>query len=224
MKGDIAFDLLQQLVDMAIEHCHRTETAKSLRPIFGAPAPRRIDLPQRDVGQPNNGLAGRTTLEVMLEPFELVRAGIALAARPEPGNVDERDKMYSARIETVPAARLRLWREAGKEWLADVDQHVVLTWMKCVSIPVSLTSCCAVSHFVSRHRWLTSLGVKRKRATRSHGADVVKQSLEGCRRVRIWCFVEADMRIADLDQAQARRIRSRSCRVDDEWRSTGRGR
>src|SRR3984893_8823651 len=52
MEDDIAFDFLHQLVDMAIEHRDRAEPfeqSERLGRILGAPAPFRIDGPERNM-------------------------------------------------------------------------------------------------------------------------------------------------------------------------------
>src|SRR5690242_2130348 len=48
MEGDVAFDLLHHLVDVAVEHGHRAEAFQEIerpRAVVGTPAPGRIDAP-----------------------------------------------------------------------------------------------------------------------------------------------------------------------------------
>ena len=54
VEGDAPFHFLGDLVDVPVEHRHRTEPREQLQRlggIVGAPAPLGIDGPQRDVGE-----------------------------------------------------------------------------------------------------------------------------------------------------------------------------
>src|SRR5512143_3598395 len=54
MEGHVAFDLLHDLVDVAVEHGHRTEPlqhGERLHAVVGAPAPFGINRPERDMGE-----------------------------------------------------------------------------------------------------------------------------------------------------------------------------
>src|SRR5208282_5757981 len=58
VERDVAFDLLHHLVDVAVEHRHRTEALEEFEraaAVFGAPAPIRIDGPERNVGEHDDG-------------------------------------------------------------------------------------------------------------------------------------------------------------------------
>src|SRR6185312_4918941 len=91
VEGDVTLDLLHHLVDMAVEHGDRAEAfqvGERLRAVLGAPAPFRIDSPERDMREHDDRLRGRTALEVLLEPFELVVAEIAEPASLEIDDVD----------------------------------------------------------------------------------------------------------------------------------------
>src|SRR5882724_4779110 len=69
VEGDVALDLLHHLVDVAVEHCHRTEALEVIQragAVLGAPAPGRIDRPQRNMGEHDDGHRFRFALEIIL--------------------------------------------------------------------------------------------------------------------------------------------------------------
>src|SRR5215467_10562588 len=110
MKGDLALDLLHDLVDVAVEDGHRPkalEVVERARGIVRAPSPLRIDAPERDVCEDDNWRRRRAFLEVVLQPFELVVAEIAQAAGLEIDHVNEADEMHAVGVEAVPAGALR---------------------------------------------------------------------------------------------------------------------
>ena len=81
MERDLTFDLLHHLVNMAVQHGHGTEpldVRQCLFAVVGSPTPVRIDSPQRNVGKQHNGGTGRTALEIVLQPFQLL-----VTERPE---------------------------------------------------------------------------------------------------------------------------------------------
>src|ERR1700733_2063272 len=109
VEGDVALDLLHHLVDMAVEHRHRAETLEVIQragAVLGAPAPLRIDRPQRNMGEHDNGRRFRAPLEVILKPFKLIGAEIAEAAGLEVHDVDETDEVDAAGVERIPAGTL----------------------------------------------------------------------------------------------------------------------
>src|SRR5262249_834237 len=89
-----------------VEHRHRAEALEVVeraRRVFGAPAPGWIDRPQRNVREDDDRGRCRATLEVALQPFELLVAEIAQAAGLEIDNVDEADELRTVGVEAVPA-------------------------------------------------------------------------------------------------------------------------
>src|SRR5258708_3288499 len=106
VEGDVALDFLHHLVDVAVEHGHRAKTFQIIQraaAVLGAPAPGRIDRPQRDMGEHHDRRGFRLPLEVVLEPFELLSAEIAEAAGLEVDHVDEADEMHAIGVERVVA-------------------------------------------------------------------------------------------------------------------------
>src|SRR5437867_13287209 len=92
---------------MAVQYRDRAEAFDVFqrpRAVLGAPAPLRIDRPQRDVGEQHDRRGFRFPLEVVLKPFELLVAEAAEAAALEVRDVDEADEMHAAGVERIPAA------------------------------------------------------------------------------------------------------------------------
>src|SRR5262245_30893624 len=59
MEGDVSFDFLHDLMDVAVEHGHRAEAlevAKRPRAVFRTPTPLRIDGPQWNVCEDDDRL------------------------------------------------------------------------------------------------------------------------------------------------------------------------
>jgi hypothetical protein len=67
VERDIAFHLLHDLVNVSVQHGNGSkplEIAERLLAVLGSPAPFRIDGPQRDVCENDDGAAGGLCLEV----------------------------------------------------------------------------------------------------------------------------------------------------------------
>jgi hypothetical protein len=92
----------------------------------GAPAPLRIDRPQRDVSEDDDGRAALEALDVFLEPLELFLAEAAETARLQIDDVDEPDEVHAAFVEALPAGAMRAFTESLQIALAIVAEHVVL--------------------------------------------------------------------------------------------------
>ena len=61
VEGDVAFDLLHDLMNVSVQHGNRTEAAQlvhELIRIAGTPAPGLVDGPQRHVGEDHDRCAG----------------------------------------------------------------------------------------------------------------------------------------------------------------------
>src|SRR6202044_3716090 len=89
-----------------VEHGHRAEALEirqRLGRVVGAPAPFRIDRPQRNVREHDDRGRGGTAFQVVLEPFELLGAEVAHAAALEIEDVDEAYEMNAVGVERVPA-------------------------------------------------------------------------------------------------------------------------
>src|SRR5450759_1362635 len=106
VEGDVALDLLHHLVDVAVQHRHRAKTLEVIQragAVLGAPAPLRIHRPQWDMGEHHDRRGLRFSLEIVLQPFQLLGAEIAEAAGLEVHHIDEADEVDAASVERVPA-------------------------------------------------------------------------------------------------------------------------
>src|SRR5689334_252223 len=119
VEGDVALDLLDDLVDVAIEHGHRAEAlqiAERAAGIRGTPAPLLVDRPQWQVGHQLDRRTGREPLDILLQPFELLVADLVEAGGFEAGlkfeHVDQPDEVHAAVIEAVPALALGVFAVA----------------------------------------------------------------------------------------------------------------
>src|SRR5690242_8081990 len=96
MEGDVAFDLLHDLVDVPVQHGHGSESLQIRQrsgAVVRAPAPLRIDRPQWDVREDDDGRAALEPLQILFEPLELLVPERAQAARLEIDDVDEADEV-----------------------------------------------------------------------------------------------------------------------------------
>src|SRR6516162_2791441 len=109
MEGDMAFNFLHHLMDVAVEHGDRAEPLQKFdgaRAIVGAPAPLLIDGPQWNVGEHHDRRLRGFSLEIVRKPLKLLFAEIAEPARLKVHDVDETDEMYAVGIKAVPPGAL----------------------------------------------------------------------------------------------------------------------
>src|SRR5262249_44791315 len=129
VKGDVALNLLRDLVYVAVEHRHRTEALEIVeraRCVFGAPAPGWIDAPQRNVREDDDRGRCRAAFEVIPQPFQLLIAEIAQPAGLEIEHIDEADEMDTVGVEAVPAGALRAAAIAVSVELLLIIEEIVL--------------------------------------------------------------------------------------------------
>src|SRR5947209_14010687 len=110
MEGDVAFDFLHDLVNVAVENGHRSEAlhqGERARAILRAPAPFGINRPERNVGEDDNRRRGAEASNVALEPLQLLGTKVSQAAGLEIDDVDQTDEVHPALVETVPAGTAR---------------------------------------------------------------------------------------------------------------------
>src|SRR4051794_21016708 len=130
MEGDVAFDLLQHLVDMAVKDRHGAEPLQAierLRAVLRCPAPLRIDGPKRDVREDDDRRAGGEAADVILEPGDLFLAEAGQTARLEIDDIDQPDEMNALAVEAIPAGALRALSVTLHVRMA-IIQPVVLAW------------------------------------------------------------------------------------------------
>ena len=113
MEGDVAFDLLHDLVDVAVEDgdgAEALEVGEGLCAVLRAPAPFGVDHPERDVGEDDDGRGGGEGCEVLLQPGELFGAELAHGVDLE--GVVEADEVDALVVEAVPAVAEGAFAEA----------------------------------------------------------------------------------------------------------------
>ena len=119
------------LVDVAVEHGDRTEPLEELerlQAVLRAPAPLRVDRPERDVGEHHDRRAVGKAGHVRLEPGELLVAEDSEALVDAlAGDVDQADEVDAVVVEAVPALALGPLAEP-LEVLRPVADDVVLAW------------------------------------------------------------------------------------------------
>src|SRR5580765_6164281 len=99
MKGDVAFDLLHYLMDVAVQDRHGSkplEIRERAFAILRSPSPLGIHRPERDVRKDDDGRAAFEALDVLLEPFELVGPEQAEASSFEVDHIHETDEVNTA--------------------------------------------------------------------------------------------------------------------------------
>jgi len=104
MERHVTFDLLHDLMDMAVEHGHRAEALQHidrLQAVVGAPTPVGINCPQRDMGEHHDRRRIRLVLDVVGEPRELLRSQPAESSGFEIDHVHKPDEMHSMIVEGV---------------------------------------------------------------------------------------------------------------------------
>ena len=77
MERHVAFYFLHRLVDVPVQHAHRSElfhVCQCLRGIICPPTPFRINRPQRNVRENNQRRAGGFAAQIFFQPFQLFRA------------------------------------------------------------------------------------------------------------------------------------------------------
>src|SRR6185369_6807843 len=99
------FNLLHDLMDVPVEYRYGPEPLQIGQRAFAvlrAPSPFGVHGPQRNVCKHDDRRAAREAFDVFLEPFELLGAEPAEAARLEVDDVHEADEVNAALIEAVP--------------------------------------------------------------------------------------------------------------------------
>src|SRR5581483_12403492 len=126
----VTFHFLHGLVNVSVQHSHRTkflQVAKRLRAIISAPAPLRINAPQRYVSKHYDGRAFGKMFYVFLHPLKLFLAQTAQPAGFQVQRIDQPNEVNAAVIKAVPARALRFFAVALKVLLAIVADYVMLT-------------------------------------------------------------------------------------------------
>jgi hypothetical protein len=206
VEGDVAFHLLHDLMDVAVEHGNGTEAleiAERLGAVVSAPTPFGVNGPQGDVGEDHDGGAGLQSLDVLLEPFQLLRAEGAESAGLEIQDVDQADKMDGVLVEAVPTVACRPFAVALEVLLAVVVEHVVLAGDEEDSVGLH-----ALEHLVEGielfglREMAQIAGVNDEFRRFREGVDFVDGRGEGGANVGIGGLVEAHVAVADLHKGK----------------------
>src|SRR5690242_11483730 len=115
-------------MNMAIENRYRAESLdvrQRLGTVIGAPAPVRIDRPERDVGKQHNRRAVRLRGQIFFQPAQLLVAEQAEAAWFQVEHVDQPDEVHALLIEAVPAETFRSFAVSLEIQLSVVAQAIV---------------------------------------------------------------------------------------------------
>src|SRR3569832_2169618 len=93
-------------MNVAIQDRHGAEllqVGEGLRAVVRAPAPLRIDRPQWNVSENNNGCAVLKISHISFEPLDLLTTQGSQASRFEVHDVDQANKVNAILVEAVPA-------------------------------------------------------------------------------------------------------------------------
>ena len=206
MEGDIAFDFLQRLMNVAVQHGDRSkwlEKLERLRRVVRAPAPLRIDRPQGNVREDDDGRALWKTGQILLQPIDLLLTEHAEAAFLDRRDIDQPDEVNALLIEAEPAAAARTFSEPFQILRAIVAQDVVLArHIEDLFGFAVLEHLLQVVEFLGFRKLRQIAGVNDE--IRRHGQRIdardgfAKRGADvGVRRL-----VKADVAVADLDEVE----------------------
>src|SRR5579863_3021851 len=202
VERDVAFDLLHDLMDVAVEHGDRAKAAQQrerLLAVGGAPSPGGINGPERDVREDGDWRAAFNAGEVALEPVELL--GTQLAHAFELQDVDQADEVNAFVIEARPAAAARVFAEALEIKLAIVRGRVMLAGHVEQLTPRAEKLAERVELL-----WFGGVGevagVDEEIGLCWARVDFAERGPERRGDVGIGGFAEADVAVADLDEAE----------------------
>src|SRR3954464_7507628 len=131
MKSYVPFHLLHHLVNMSIEHGHRSKPLQVRQgplAVVCSPSPVRINRPQRNVREDHDRRAARQPLDVALQPFELLVTERSQSTRLQIHDVHQADEVNTVLIEAVPPRTECSLSEAIEITPSVVFEHVVFAW------------------------------------------------------------------------------------------------
>src|SRR6185503_13073445 len=208
VEGDVALDLLHHLVDVAVEHGDRAEllqVTESARAVLGAPAPARIDRPERDMGEHHDRLRSRAALDVVFQPFELLGAEIAEAAGLEVDDVDQADEMHAVGVKRIPAGAFGAAAVALAIELARLLVDDVVLARHVMHVESGLRDdFLGVVELRSFRQMRDVAGVDHEGGPGRQRLDATDRLLERAFGVGVGGLVEAHVAVADLQEGEAR--------------------
>src|SRR5262249_42920243 len=221
VEGDVALDLLHDLVDVTVEHRHRAEALEIVertRRVFRAPPPGRIDRPQRNVREDDDRGRCRPALEVALQPFGLLVPEIAQPAGLEIDHVDEADEVHAVGVEAVPARAFGAATVAVAVELHVLVENIVFARHVMHVEPRLRDDAVGVVEFGRLGEMGDIAGVNDEGWLDRKRIDLVQRFLERADSVRVRRLVESDMAVADLQEGQPTRFDG-PCLADNAHRA-----
>ena len=140
MERDVALDLLHRLVNVTIQHCHRTEflqVRQCLRAIICSPAPLRVYGPQRDVCEHHDRRAVLQMLDVIFHPLQLLVAQRAESSRLQIQDVYQPDEVHPFLVEAVPPCSPCTSESPAGQFRRGCDRaevHLFSSWTSLLSL------------------------------------------------------------------------------------------
>lgn len=202
----VPLGLFHYLVDVPVEHGHRTETfqeREGARAIFRAPTPLRVNFPERDVREDNDGRAVGNSFQIVGDPRELVLAEHAEPALANVEDVIEADEMRPLVIEAKPAIAFCSLAEPFEILFAVVVQDIVLA--RDVKDAAALT---IFQNLLERVEFLRLrevgeiAGVENEIRRRRQRVDLGHRFLQGAEHILVCFLVEPNVAVADLHEGE----------------------
>ena len=176
------------------------------RRIVRAPAPLRIDRPERDVREDDDGRALRQAREILLQPVELLLAEHAEAAFLDRGDIHQADEMHAFLVEAEPAGAVRALAEALEILRAVVAQDVVLAGHEEDLLGFAvLEHLLEIVELLGLRELREIAGVQDEIRRLRQRIDPRDGLAEGRGDIGIRRLVKADVAVADLHEVERRR-------------------
>src|SRR5579862_5290963 len=206
MKGDVPLHLLHGLMDVAVENGYRTKSlqiGEGLLAIVCAPAPLRIDRPQRYMRKQDDRRAALQPGDILLEPGELVVAQRSETAGLQIHDVHEAHEMNSVAIEAMPAIAHGSLAKALAEHRAVVVEYVMFAGNIEDALGLQALERFGQRVELRRFREMSEVaGMQNERRGRRQCIHFGNRFTQGGGHVRIGRLIETDMAIADLNEAE----------------------
>ena len=206
VQRDIAFDLLQHLMDVSIQHRDRSERTQQrhrLRGVGRAPAPGFPDRPQRNVREHHDRRRARDAREIAFQPGDLFVAELRQGARLEVLHVVQADEMHAALVEAVPRLAIAIVIEKPEIAGRAVIDRVVFARNRMHAIYTDfLQHLTCLAEFLGLRQMAHVAGVHDEGGRLGQRVDVGDRAPQAADDVGIGFLAKADVRIADLHESQ----------------------
>src|SRR6266702_684192 len=208
MKGNVAFHLLNNLMDVAIEDRYRTkalEIPQSLLAVLGSPTPFRINRPKRDMGKKDDRCAGGAAFQILFQPLQLLLSQNTQAAFFDIHDIDEPDEMHALLVEAVPARAPGPFAEAFAVLRSVIVDDVMLArHVKDIASLATLQDLLERVEFLGFSEMGEVAGVEHEGRSFGQGVNFRHRLPQGGGDVFVRFLVETNMAVADLDETQVR--------------------